>query len=249
MLLVGYTGLVSLGHAAFLAIGAYAHAYFLSRGWPMALSLSAATALSALVGGVVGIPALRMVGIYLAIATLAFAIIIEQLANHWDAVTGGSRGIVVEQAEILGQSVTDPVVFYFLCLGLLVLSLLAAINVLRSSLGRAMVAVRDSEIAARSVGINLAGTKTVAFALSAGFAGLAGGLFAHRIGYLAPDAFTLTISIQLLLLVVVGGLGSLHGVIYGRFLSVFYPKGSPSLGINYRTLWAKFPDWSRVFLV
>lgn len=225
MLLVGYTGLVSLGHAAFLAIGAYAHAWLLTHGWPFPVSLAAATALAATVGALVGIPALRMTGIYLAVATLAFAEIVEQVITRWESVTGGYRGMPVPRAELFSVSLLDVDVFYYLCLALLVGCLIAALNLLRSPSGRAMVAVRDSEVAAQSMGINLARTKTLAFAVSAGFTGLAGGLLAHKIGYLAPDAFTIVLSIQLLLMVVVGGLGSMHGVIYGAIFIGLLPQG------------------------
>ncbi len=224
MILTGYTGQVSLGHAAFLAIGGYTHAYLLAHGWPFLLALPAAAALTAFVGAMVGVPALRMVGIYLAIATLAFAVIVEQVATRWESVTGGGRGMLVEPAQIFGLSLQSPAGFYFLCLTTLVLCLLGAMNLLRSPLGRAMIAVRDSEIAARSVGINLARTKTIAFALSAGLTGIAGALLAHHTGYLSPEAFTLTISIQLLLLVVVGGMGSLHGVIFGAIFIGLLPQ-------------------------
>ena len=197
MLLVGYTGLVSLGHAAFLAIGAYTHAWLLTQGLPFPVALTGATLLSALVGAIVGIPALRMTGIYLAVATLAFAIIVERVIEHWESVTGGFRGMAVPVATLFGFDMTDPMAFYYLCLAVLVGALVFALNLLRSPAGRAMIAIRDSEISAQSMGINLATTKTVAFALSAAFTGLAGGLFSHRIGYLAPDSFTLLTSIQL----------------------------------------------------
>lgn len=225
MLLVGYTGLVSLGHAAFLAIGAYTHAYLLGRGWPLAVALPTATMLTAVVGGLVGLPALRMTGIYLAIATLAFAVIVEQVLTHWVSVTGGFRGMAVDEGLVFGMSFYDAPVFYYFCLVILILCLYAALNLLRSPTGRAMTAIRDSEISAQSMGISLAPTKAIAFAVSAGFTGLAGGLLAHRIGYLAPDAFTLLLSIQLLLMVVVGGLGSLHGVIYGAIFIGLLPQG------------------------
>lgn len=225
MLLTGYTGLVSLGHAAFLAIGAYSHAYFLSNGWPFLLSLPTALLFSAAIGAVVGIPALRMTGIYLAVATLAFAIIVEQVLTHWVSVTGGFRGMAVPLPEVGNIGLNDPIRFYFVCLTILLISLLLAINLLRSPTGRAMTAIRDSEISAQSMGIHLAYTKTLAFALSAGFTGLAGSLLAHKIGYLAPDSFTLLTSIQLLLMVVVGGLGSLHGVIYGAIFIGLLPQG------------------------
>ena len=166
-----------------------------------------------------------MTGIYLAIATLAFAVIVEQVLTHWVSVTGGFRGMAVAEGRVFGMSFYDAPVFYYFCLAVLVLCLLAALNLLRSPTGRAMTAIRDSEISAQSMGIALAQTKATAFAVSAGFTGLAGGLLAHRIGFLAPDAFTLLLSIQLLLMVVVGGLGSLHGVIYGAIFIGLLPQG------------------------
>ena len=225
MLLVGYTGLVSLGHAAFLAIGAYAHAILMQHGWPLPLSLLTAALLAAGVGFLLGRPTLRMTGIYLAIATLAFAAVVEQVIVHWQSMTGGFRGMVVPKAELFGLDLSRPAPFYGLCLAVLLLSLWMALNVLRGPTGRAMNAVRDSEISAQSMGIDLAHVRSIAFALSAGFTGLAGGLFAHQLGYLAPDAFTLLLSIQLLLMVVVGGLGSLHGVIFGAVFLGLLPQG------------------------
>lgn len=225
MILVGYTGLVSLGHAAFLAIGAYTHAYLLNLGVPLPISMVAATLFSALIGGLVAVPALRMTGIYLAVATLAFAVIVEQVLVHWKSVTGGFSGMAVPKAAIFDLSLSTPVAFYFLCLVLLLGSMILVMNLLRSPTGRAMTAVRDSETSAESMGIHLARTKTLAFALSAGFTGLAGALFAHRLNYLAPDAFTILTSIQLLLMVVVGGIGSLHGVIFGAIFIGLLPQG------------------------
>lgn len=224
MLLVGYTGLVSLGHAAFLAIGAYAQAWLLQQGWPFPVALAGAAALTAAIGAAVALPATRMTGIYLAVATLAFAVIVEQVIVHWVSVTGGFRGMAVPRAGSLGVDLSAPAAFYWLCLGLLTASLLLALNLLRSPTGRAMTAVRDSELSAESMGIHLVRTKTLAFAVSAGFTGLAGALLAHKIGYLAPDAFTLQLSILLLLMVVVGGLGSMHGVIYGALFIGLLPQ-------------------------
>ncbi len=224
MLLVGYTGLVSLGHAAFLAIGAYAHSWFMRQGLPLPLSMLAAGLVSAAAGAMVGRPTLRMTGIYLAIATLAFAIIVEQIIAHWEPVTGGFRGQLVPDAVFAGVDLSRGAPFYYLCLLSTVLCLLAALNLLRSSSGRAMIAIRDSEVSAQSMGIDLARTKTVAFAVSAGFTGVAGALFAHKLGYLAPDAFTMLTSIQLLLMVVVGGLGSMPGVFYGAIFIVVLPQ-------------------------
>ncbi len=225
MLLVGYTGLVSLGHAAFLAIGAYVHAYLLNAGLPFPVTIVTATLFCGVVGALVGIPALRMTGIYLAVATLAFAVIVEQVLVHWESVTGGFRGMPVPKAEIFGFAMSGATAFYYLCLVVLIGSMILMLNLLRSPAGRAMTAVRDSETSAESMGIHLAKTKILAFGLSAAFTGLAGGLFAHRLSYLAPDAFTIITSIQLLLMVVVGGLGSIHGVIYGAIFIGLLPQG------------------------
>ena len=223
MLLIGFTGQVSLGHAAFLGIAAYAHAFMIQHGVPFLISMPVAAALAGVVGFVIGLPALRLQGIYLAIATLAFAIIFEQVFIRWESVTGGFRGLAVAKPEIFGFTFDTEASFYFLCLAVLVLVILAALNLLRSPTGRAWVAIRDSQIAAQSMGVNLAVYKTLAFSVSAFFTGLAGVLFAHKVGYLAPDIFTIVLSIQLLLLVVVGGVGSLQGAVFGAIFIAILP--------------------------
>ena len=224
MVLAGYTGLVSLGHAAFLGIGAYAHVYFTQDlGIPWLVSVALAAAVTAASGVLVGLPALRMTGVYLSIATLAFALIIQEVLTHWDSVTGGLKGKPVGKAVILGVSFGGSAAFYFLCLAFLMAGLLLTQNLLRAPTGRAWVAIRDSEIAAQSMGVNLAAYKTIAFAYSAALMGVAGALFAHKVGYLAPDIFTVLLSIQFLLMVVVGGLGSLHGAFYGAVFVAMLP--------------------------
>lgn len=224
MVLAGYTGLVSLGHAAFLGIGAYAHVYFLQDlhlPWIVAMALAAA--LSAAAGVLVGLPALRMTGVYLTIATLAFALIIQEVFTRWEHVTHGLKGRPVDKPVIFGVSFTSDLAFYYLCLAVLIGALWLTANVLRAPTGRAWVAIRDSEIAAQSMGVHLARYKTMAFAYSAGLMGAAGALFAHKIGFLAPDIFSVLLSIQFLLMVVVGGLGSLHGALYGAVFVAMLP--------------------------
>jgi branched-chain amino acid transport system permease protein len=224
MVLAGYTGLVSLGHAAFLGIGAYAHVYFTQDlGLPWVLSVALAAAVTAGAGMLVGLPALRMTGVYLTIATLAFALIIQEVLTHWDRVTGGLRGKAVAKAVVFGVPFGGGRAFYFLCLAVLIGGLWLTQNLLRSPTGRAWVAIRDSEIAAQSMGVNLAIYKTMAFAYSAALMGVAGALFAHKIGFLAPDIFTVLLSIQFLLMVVVGGLGSLHGALFGAVFVALLP--------------------------
>ena len=241
MVLVGYTGLVSLGHAAFLGIGAYAHAYFLQQGLPWVVSAGLAITLTTACGLVVGLPALRMTGIYLAIATLAFSVIIQEVFSRWESVTHGLSGMAVEKAVIFGVSFADDRAFYYLCLFFLVLALWLTRNLLRAPTGRAWIAIRDSEIAAQSMGVNLAIYKSTAFAYSAGLMGLAGVLFAHKIAFLAPDIFTILLSIQLLLLVIVGGLGSLHGAVFGAIFVALLP---PVISILRDSIPASFHDLS-----
>jgi len=224
MVLAGYTGLVSLGHAAFLGIGAYAHVYFLQDlGLPWVAAAGLAAAVTAAAGVLVGLPALRMTGVYLTIATLAFAVIIQEVLTHWDGVTGGLKGKPVDKAVIFGVSFGHDAAFYFLCLAFLAGALWLTRNLLRSPTGRAWVAIRDSEIAAQSMGVHLARYKTMAFAYSAALMGVAGALFAHKVGYLAPDIFSVLLSIQFLLMVVVGGLGSLHGAVLGAVFVALLP--------------------------
>jgi len=224
MTLAGYTGLVSLGHAAFLGIGAYAHVYFIhDLHLPWLLSVALSAVVTALAGVLVGLPALRMTGVYLSIATLAFALIIQEVFTRWEHVTGGLKGKAVDKPVIFGVSFAGDLAFYFLCLAALIGAVWLTANLLRSPTGRAWVAIRDSEIAAQSMGVNLAVYKTMAFAYSAGLMGVAGALFAHKIGFLAPDIFSVLLSIQFLLMVVVGGLGSLHGAIFGAAFVAMVP--------------------------
>ena len=224
MVLAGYTGLVSLGHAAFLGIGAYAHVFFVQDlGLPWVVSVALAAAVTAGSGVMVGLPALRMTGVYLTIATLAFALVIQEVLTRWERVTHGLKGRPVDKPVIFGVSLAHDAAFYFLCLVVLAGGMWLTANLLRAPTGRAWVAVRDSEIAAQSMGVNLARYKTLAFAYSAGLMGVAGALFAHKVGFLAPDIFSVLLSIQFLLMVVVGGLGSLHGALFGAVFVALLP--------------------------
>ena len=224
MLLAGFTGLFSLGHAAFLGVGAYTQAVLVNAGWPFPLAMLCAGLLSAAVGVVVALPALRVKGIYLGMATLAFGFIVEEAIARWEHVTGGNAGLSVKAPSIGDWKLDTPMEFYFLCLLVTVLSTLGVLNLLRSSTGRAFVAIRDSEISAQSMGIHLARYKTLSFAFSAALAGLGGALYAHKIQFLSPDQFGITQSIDLLLLVVIGGLGSVHGAFLGAIFLIVMPQ-------------------------
>jgi branched-chain amino acid transport system permease protein len=224
MLLSGYTGLISLGHAAFLAVGAYTEAVLSAHGWPFPLSLAMAALLSAAVGIIVGLPALRVKGIYLSIATMAFGFIVEEVLARWESVTGGNSGLQVGVVTLFGFKLDSEESFYYLCLALAVATTLAMLNLLRSPTGRAFVAIRDSEISAQSMGINLARYKTTSFALSAAITGIAGALYAHKLRIITPEQFTVLQSIELVLMVVVGGLGSIHGAFFGAAFLIALPQ-------------------------
>jgi branched-chain amino acid transport system permease protein len=211
MLLAGYTGLISLGNAAFLGIGAYTNSVLLAQGVPFVITLPVSGLFTAVFGAAIGLPTLRMSGLYLAIATLAFGSIVGTVFQKWDAVTGGFDGFAVPTPYIFGYPIEGANGIYYLSLGVLIFVLWLSANILRTPLGRAMVAIRDSEVSAQSMGIHLARYKTFAFAISAGMTGLAGALFAHYVRFLAPDAFDVLLSVQFVTIVFVGGLGSLHG--------------------------------------
>jgi branched-chain amino acid transport system permease protein len=225
MLLAGFTGQFSLGHAAFLGVGAYTQAYLTGVGLPFFLSLAVSGFLSAVIGIVVGLPALRLKGIYLGMATLSFGFIIEEVFARWESVTGGNAGKSVASIKLLGYDLGSGAGFYFVCLLVTVVCTLGILNLLRAPTGRAFVAIRDSEISAQSMGIHLAYYKTLSFSISAALAGMAGALYAHNLRFISPDQFNLMQSIDLLLMIVIGGLGSIHGVFLGAIFLIILPQG------------------------
>ena len=224
MLLAGFTGLFSLGHAAFLGVGAYTQAVMANAGVPFPVALAAAAALSAAVGFVVGLPALRVKGIYLGMATLSFGFIVEEVMARWESVTGGNAGLHIKPPNMFGWVLNSGTEFYFLCLVITVIATLGILNLLRSPTGRAFVAIRDSEISAQSMGIHLAHYKTLSFAISAALAGVAGALYAHKLQFISPDQFNILQSIDLLLMIVIGGVGSVHGAFLGAIFLITLPQ-------------------------
>ena len=221
LILAGFAGQVSLGHAAFLAIGAYTTGYMQRLGVPFVVYLPLAVVLSGAVGALVGFPALRLSGIYLVIATIAFGFIIEEVAARWESVTNGNEGMRIKPIELFGVTLgREGHAFYYLCLGLLIVVLLLGLNLLRSPTGRAFVAIRDSETAAQSIGVNLAVYKVVAFSISAGMTGLAGCLYAHKLSFISPEMFTLLLSLEFVIVILIGGVGSLHGAVLGSIFVV-----------------------------
>lgn len=224
MLLTGYTGQVSMGHAAFFAIGSYTTAILTAHGLPFLVSLPLAGVMAGLVGALIGRPILHLTGLYLAIATMGFAFIIDEVLVRWESLTKGNLGYYLSPAHI-GPLVFDTEKsFYYLALVVLILALLAARNILRAPLGRAMIAIRDSEIASEAIGINLAKFKTMAFAVSAFFTGIAGCLYAHKVLFINPESYTIILSVELLAMVIIGGLGSLHGAVFGAAFFIVLPQ-------------------------
>ncbi len=229
MLLTGHAGQVSLGHAAFLALGCYASAVLTGRlGLPFLLSFAIAGVVSGLAGVLVAVPAARLHGIYLAILTLALSMLTEDLIVLLEPWTGGVSGLVAPGIAVAGIEIDrfgTPDRFYWLCLAVAILVTLAYRNVLRSPLGRSFEAVRDSEISAQALGVNLARTKVAAFGLSCMATGWAGALMGQYFYSFNHEAFTVVLSIQLLLMIVIGGLGSVQGAWYGAFVVGIIPQG------------------------
>jgi branched-chain amino acid transport system permease protein len=221
LILTGFTGQASLGHAAFLAIGAYTATYLQQFGVPFVVYFLAAGLFAGIVGAIVGFPALRLQGIYLVIATISFAFIVEEILARWESVTHGNEGMRVKTLQLFGAAVPrDSPAFFFLCLAVLILTIVGTLNLLRSPTGRAFVAIRDSETAARSMGINVSLYKVKSFAISAGITGLAGCLFAHKLSFISPEMFTLQLSIEFIIVILIGGTFSLHGAVLGAIFIV-----------------------------
>lgn len=221
LILTGFTGQASLGHAAFLAIGAYTAAYLQKYNVPFPVYFLAAGLLTGIIGAMVGFPALRLSGIYLVIATISFALIVEEILARWESVTNGNEGMRVKTLSLLGVTVPrDSPTFYYLCLAVLVLTIVGTLNLLRSPTGRAFVAIRDSETAARSMGVNVALYKVKSFAISAAITGFAGVLFAHKLSFISPEMFTLQLSIEFIIVILIGGTFSLHGAVLGAIFIV-----------------------------
>lgn len=221
-ILTGYTGQISLGHAAFYAIGAYTTGFLTTKfGCSFWLALPLAGIAASLIGLIVGIPSLRLSGMYLAIATMGFAFIIDQVILEWKYVTNGTNGLIIDRPTLGPISFNSDQAYYYVIILFVVLFVWITKNLERSPTGRAFIAVRDSEVAAQTVGISLARAKTTAFAISAFYAGFAGGLFAPLINFIGPDNFSLMESINFIVMIIVGGVGSVHGSIFGAIFMAF----------------------------
>ena len=221
-LLTGMTGLISVGQSGFLAIGAYANALLLADAkWPIWASLPASGVAAAVASLLVGIPSLRLKGLYLAITTLAFAFIVNHVILYAEGLTHGPNGVFLPNVVVFGVNVSRDVPLYYLVLATTLLVVLAALNVKRTRIGRAFLAIRDHDIAARAMGIDLVRYKLLAFAMSSFMVGIAGALLSLQIRFVNVDVFGLILSIEALAAIILGGLGSTAGAILGAvFLSL-----------------------------
>jgi branched-chain amino acid transport system permease protein len=245
-ILTGYNGQISLGHTAFVATGGYTVAILMvDYDWPFAATVILAGLTAGALGFLIGIPALRLRGPYLAIATMALALSVPQILKKYDGLTHGNRGINVKSDlrsppdfldDWFGIQLSNDEWIYFLALFIVLIMTFIAWNIIRSRVGRAFVAIRDSEVAAAAMGINVPRYKTLAFAISAFFAGIAGGTYIQVVGYISPESFDVLRSINFLTTIVVGGLASILGSVVGAItfelvddLSDFLPLGEGSM--------------------
>jgi branched-chain amino acid transport system permease protein len=242
---IGYTGLLDLGFMAFYAIGAYTAALLSIKGVPFWLILPIALLIGGFIRYLIGAPVLRLRGDYLAIVTLAFGEIVRLVANNFDQLTNGPKGLprVGERiAEIRLFSVVfkEDIQFYYLILFFLICTIIVTYRLEHSRIGRALVAIREDELAAQLSGINVARIKSVAFVLSGMFGALAGTIYVHWIGFISPEMFTFWESVFLVSMIVIGGMGNISGVILGVFLLAGIPEIlRPTLGtrfVDYRMI-------------
>ncbi len=224
-ILTGYTGLVSLGQAAFMGIGAYTVAALEQQlGTPVLLNLLAGGFVAMLGGLVVGLPSLRVKGLYLAIATIAASVVLHFVFANWHAVTGGHAGITLVPAKILGLSFDTSFRLYWLFVPITILMVAGAANLFRTRIGRAFIAIRDRDISAEVLGIPLLRYKLLSFGLSSFYAGVAGGMWAYFFRVVTPESFPLILSIFFLAAVIVGGMGTILGAILGAVFMTMVPE-------------------------
>ena len=223
-IMTGYTGLISLGHAAFMGVGCYSAAYFAQRGLPFYLTIPLGGLVAAILGLVVGVPSLRIKGLYLAVATLAMQFILVFVFREWEAVTGGVRGVNVPNASLFGFELDNDFRMYYVIAFCAIVLLTGARNLFRTRIGRAFIAIRDKDISAEVLGINLFRYKLTAFAIGSFYAGVAGALLGYFYRAMTPEYFTLTLSIFYLAAIIVGGLGSMLGTILGALFMTLVPE-------------------------
>lgn len=224
-ILTGFTGQISIGHSAFIGIGAYAATWLASSyGMPLEVTLPFGVLLATIVGVIVGLPSLRIKGLYLAIATMAAAVTFEFIVIHWTEVTGGNVGLALKPATLFTIDLNSNFRMYWIIMGLAVILVFMALNLFRTRVGRAFIAIRDRDISAEVLGINLHKYKLISFAVSSAYAGCAGVLYAYFFKVVTPEQFPLAVSIFYLAAVIVGGMGSVLGGILGAIFMTMVPE-------------------------
>jgi branched-chain amino acid transport system permease protein len=224
-ILIGFTGQISIGHAAFLAVGAYTTAILEAKlGLPFYLAIAGAGLLTAVFGLIFGLPSLRLKGLYLAIATLAAHFITTYVIIHWESMTGGVLGLLVPTPTLFGWALDSDTRIFYVIFALVIPATFVAKNLFRTKVGRAFIAIRDRDVAAQVIGVSLFEYKLLAFLISSFYAGIAGGLMAHHSRILFPDAFTLLVAIDYLAMIIVGGMGSILGSIFGAIFMTLLPE-------------------------
>jgi branched-chain amino acid transport system permease protein len=224
-ILVGFTGQISLGHAAFFGFGAFASAYLNNRwGIPVFWAIPLAGILTTFVGLLFGLPAGRIKGLYLAIATFAAQFILEDFFARANWFTGGSSGTMALPFSIFGTEINSDRTYFYVVLVYVVLMYLLGTNLMRTRDGRAFVAVRDHYLSAEVMGINLTWYRVLSFGVSAFYAGIGGALYGHYLGYVSAEGFTLLLSVQFLGMIIIGGLGSVMGTLLGTAFMVLLPE-------------------------
>ena len=220
-LLIGYTGQISLGHGAFFGVGAYAAAILATKvGVPFLIAVPAAGVITALVGMVFGIPSVRLKHLYLCIATLAGQIILEYVFVQWESLTGGAAGISIPTASLFGIDLGSDRNFFFVVFVCFAVMTWMAVNLIRTRYGRAFIAIRDNDQAAEGMGIPIFLYKLLSFAISSFYAGFAGALFAYYMMSITPEPFSLWLSIEYIAMIIIGGLGSIPGAVFGTVFIV-----------------------------
>ncbi|WP_313800198.1 branched-chain amino acid ABC transporter permease [Cytobacillus sp.] len=243
-ILTGFTGQISIGVGAFLGVGGYTSAILTTKlGLSFWLAMPAAGIITAIVGGLFGLPSLRLKGLYLAIATLAAQVIILFVISRWDTLTGGTAGMVLSRPEIGSFVFNSETSYYYLMFVILVITTIFTLNLFRSRVGRAFIAVRDRDIAAEVMGIDLFKYKVLAFIVSSFFVGVAGALLGHYTMVVSPELYSITVSIEYLAIILVGGLGSVFGSIYGAVFITLLPV---FLRTGVELFSGVFPDLSNV---
>jgi branched-chain amino acid transport system permease protein len=224
-ILTGFTGQISLGNAAFLAVGAYTTAVLAGRfGLPFPVVIPLAGVITAAVGMVFGIPSLRLKGLYLAVATVAAHFVIEFTIVHWESLTGGVNGISVPAAKLGGLVLTGDRQLYWLVLPTTVLLLFVARNLFRTKVGKAFIAIRDQDISAEVMGVFVFKYKLMSFGVSSFYVGVAGALLAYQARIISPENFPITLAIDQLGMIIIGGMGSILGSIFGAVFITLLPE-------------------------